>query len=223
MRGFDRVRGANLRRRAQEMPRWERFTYGALAGVHGAACMSALRMAAHRLGLIDRMPPQVLEEWLVARSGAAAWLDEAGHHVTDHVLHLAIGGACGLVYIAAARFATRGSPHHGRSVRPRDLGRRIFRPVAALGSHPSRRRFSSRRECREHRRPRALRRGDGADYYRTRPAATGCPVGRRTTCAADRLGALRGRFGRRDLDAYTGRLKETGVVARCASQSERGP
>jgi hypothetical protein len=81
--------------------------YGALAGLNGAACMSALRMAAHRLGLIDRMPPQVLEEWLVARSGSAH-LDDAGHHVADHLLHLGIGGTCGLVY--AAVLSRRGRP-----------------------------------------------------------------------------------------------------------------
>ena len=35
----------------------------------GAACMTALRMAAHRAGLIEKQVPQVVEEWMVQRSG----------------------------------------------------------------------------------------------------------------------------------------------------------
>jgi hypothetical protein len=90
------------------MHRWLGLVCGALAGLNGAACMSGLRMAAHRVGLIDRMPPQVLEEWLMSRTRVGRRLDDATHHVADHVLHLGIGMTGGLLY--AAVLSRRGHP-----------------------------------------------------------------------------------------------------------------
>jgi hypothetical protein len=80
-----------------------------LAGVNGGACMTVLRMAAHRLGVVDRMPPQVLEEWLLTQIGAGRRLNDAAHHVLDQVLHLAISGGLGLVYSALPSRGSRSS------------------------------------------------------------------------------------------------------------------
>ena len=90
------------------MTSWQRIVFGALAGLNGAACMSALRVAAYRVGLVDRMPPQVLEEWLAARTPGGADLDDTGHHIADHVLHLGIGASSGALY--AALLGRRGHP-----------------------------------------------------------------------------------------------------------------
>jgi hypothetical protein len=46
------------------------------------------------------MPPQVLEEWLLTRTRAGRRLNDATHHLLDHMLHLAISGGFGLVYSA---------------------------------------------------------------------------------------------------------------------------
>ena len=81
-------------------PLGERLVYGALAGVNGGACMTVLRMAAHRLGVVDRMPPQVLEEWLLSRTRAGRQMNDSAHHLLDQVLHLAISGGLGLLYSA---------------------------------------------------------------------------------------------------------------------------
>ena len=73
------------------------LVYGAIAGVNGAACMSVLRLAARRMGLIDKMPPQVVQDWLARQLGADP-KDDVLHHVADHAVHLTIGAAGGAVY-----------------------------------------------------------------------------------------------------------------------------
>jgi hypothetical protein len=88
------------RQRLGEHSGGERLVYGALAGVNSGACMTVLRMAAHRLGVVDRMPPQVLEEWLLTRTRVGRGPNDATHHLLDHVLHLAISGGFGLLYSA---------------------------------------------------------------------------------------------------------------------------
>jgi len=62
--------------------------------------MTVLRMTAYRLGVVDRMPPQVLEEWLLTRTRVGRRLNDATHQLLDQVLHLAISGGLGLVYSA---------------------------------------------------------------------------------------------------------------------------
>ena len=69
--------------------------------MNGAACITALRMVAHRIGVIDRMPPQMLEEQLLERSAISP--DSIAHHVIDHALHFAIGGTGGAVYGSLVR------------------------------------------------------------------------------------------------------------------------
>ena len=67
------------------------------AGLVAAGVMSAVRLIAHRAGLIDRMVPQVLEE----RAAGAAGIDVPGsaHQLAAEALHhgvsLVAGGALG--------------------------------------------------------------------------------------------------------------------------------
>jgi hypothetical protein len=67
--------------------------YGAIAGVNGAACMSILRVAARRAGLLEAMPPQVLRESLSGQRDEAVT-----PQLADHGIHLAIGLAGGGSY-----------------------------------------------------------------------------------------------------------------------------
>jgi hypothetical protein len=57
--------------------------------------MSILRLGAHRVGLIDKMTPQVVEEWLADRLGVSPPGGSAGHHVADQLLHLCYGACLG--------------------------------------------------------------------------------------------------------------------------------
>ena len=77
--------------------------YGAIAGLNGAACMSVLRLAARRAGVIDVMPPQILRE-----SVAGSETAPRGAHVADHALHLAIGLLGGAAFAALAPRTKRG-------------------------------------------------------------------------------------------------------------------
>jgi hypothetical protein len=67
------------------------------AGLVAAGVMSAVRLIAHRVGLIDRMVPQVLQE----RAAGAAGIDVPGsaHQLAAEALHhgvsVAAGGALG--------------------------------------------------------------------------------------------------------------------------------
>jgi hypothetical protein len=70
--------------------------YGAIAGLNGGACMSALRVAARRIGLIDVMPPQVLRDAAGSTSGHPD--AEPVRHIEDHALHLAISTFGGVAY-----------------------------------------------------------------------------------------------------------------------------
>ncbi len=75
--------------------------YGALGGVVGAACMTAVRMAARRRGLIDKMVSQAAEEWLTAHTDVPVPREPALHHALDQVLHFGYGGTLGLAYALA--------------------------------------------------------------------------------------------------------------------------
>jgi hypothetical protein len=68
---------------------------GAVGGVYGAAAMSILRLGLHRTGLIDKMVPQVVEEWISDRLKIDPPGGTAGHHVADQLLHLAYGAGLG--------------------------------------------------------------------------------------------------------------------------------
>jgi hypothetical protein len=51
-----------------------------------------------RAGVIQKMPPQVVEDWLSRRTDLRPPGGSAGHHIADHVLHLGIGATAGAVY-----------------------------------------------------------------------------------------------------------------------------
>ena len=69
---------------------------GALAGVAGAGCMTVLRLAARRWGLIDVTPPQATKAWLTGTSPHRD--DNAAHHVLAAGVHAAVSAAGGAVY-----------------------------------------------------------------------------------------------------------------------------
>jgi len=78
-----------------------RTLHGALGGVTGAACMTALRMLAHRADWIDQMVPQAVEAKLKHRLSSvrsAMPSQRAWHHVADQLMHLGYGATFGAVY-----------------------------------------------------------------------------------------------------------------------------
>jgi uncharacterized membrane protein YagU involved in acid resistance len=87
--------------------------FGAMAGAIGAACMTPLRLGARRLGLVDKLTPQVIEESLAARLG---WGDRAStetHHLVDQVMHLGFGAVMGIGYTLTTRRRRTHSPTRG--------------------------------------------------------------------------------------------------------------
>ena len=68
---------------------------GAVGGLYGAAAMSVLRLGLDRAGLIDKMVPQAVEEWISERLIIDPPGGQAGHHVADQLLHLAYGASLG--------------------------------------------------------------------------------------------------------------------------------
>jgi hypothetical protein len=84
-----------------------RVIYGALSGSLAAACMTVIRMAARRRGVIEKTVPQVAEEWLSERSGLGRNAHPMLHHLSDQVLHLGYGAALGVGYALAARARSR--------------------------------------------------------------------------------------------------------------------
>jgi hypothetical protein len=88
--------------------------HGALGGIYGAAAMSILRLAARRAGVIDKMVPQVVEEWTLDRTGRkSSPASKTAHHVLDQFLHLgygaAVGGVCGLCLLLSRPVEVSGS------------------------------------------------------------------------------------------------------------------
>jgi hypothetical protein len=81
---------------------------GLLGAAAGTACMSVLRMAARRTGLIDLTPPQATKSRLAAWTGLEP-ASQAGHHLADAAVHLAVGLGGGAVYGAALGARSRPS------------------------------------------------------------------------------------------------------------------
>lgn len=77
-------------------PRTEAAAVGSIGGAMAAGAMSALRMAAHRSGMIERQVPQVFEAWLERRAGLS--LSPVPREFLTHVLHVGYGAAWGAVY-----------------------------------------------------------------------------------------------------------------------------
>jgi hypothetical protein len=83
---------------------------GAVGGVYGAAAMTLLRLGMHRAGVIDKMVPQVVEEWISDRLAADPPGREGGHHTLDQLLHLAYGAGWGAI---VGPFLTAGNGRGG--------------------------------------------------------------------------------------------------------------
>ncbi len=79
-----------------------RLIYGALSGSLGAACMTVIRMAARRRGVIEKTIPQAAEEWLAQRLGVGYRAHPLVHHLADQGMHLAYGAALGTGYALIA-------------------------------------------------------------------------------------------------------------------------
>jgi hypothetical protein len=78
-----------------------RTIHGALGGAIGAACMTVLRMVAHRTKLIDQIVPQAVETWSKHQLPIALPAlpsQRALHHLADQALHLGYGASLGAVY-----------------------------------------------------------------------------------------------------------------------------
>jgi hypothetical protein len=80
-----------------------RIIYGAMAGSLAAACMTVVRMAARRRGIIEKTVPQAAEEWLAHRTGLGRDAHPVLHHVTDQAMHLGYGATLGIAYAMATR------------------------------------------------------------------------------------------------------------------------
>jgi hypothetical protein len=78
-------------------------SYGALGALYGAGAMTLIRLGLHRAGLIDKMVPQAVTEWL------AHELDMAPpkHPASDQLVHLLYsttwGGLAGLMLFGRGR------------------------------------------------------------------------------------------------------------------------
>lgn len=88
------------------MDAWLRRTlHGAVGGVIGAACMTAVRMLAHRAKWIDQMVPQAVEakaqhQLPISLSAVLSALpsQRALHHIADQLMHLGYGSGLGAAY-----------------------------------------------------------------------------------------------------------------------------
>lgn len=75
--------------------------HGAIAGGLAAACMTVMRMAAHRMGWIRQMVPQSVEVWALEEKLGVRRRPAALDHVADQLLHLGYGATSGALYAAA--------------------------------------------------------------------------------------------------------------------------
>jgi len=89
-----------------------RIIYGTLSGAIGAACMTVIRLAARRRGLIDKTVSQTAEEWLAVRMKLPAPHDRTLHHLFDQLLHTGYGASLGVLY-SWARDRRRPAVHAG--------------------------------------------------------------------------------------------------------------
>ena len=84
-----------------------RLIRGGLAGSLAAACMTVIRMAARRGGIIEKTVPQAAEELLSHRTGVGQRAHPIVHHLTDQAMHLGYGAALGAAYAMTARDRSR--------------------------------------------------------------------------------------------------------------------
>jgi uncharacterized membrane protein YagU involved in acid resistance len=109
MRSISSTTTSRTTRRSSTMGFGTTVTQGLIGGASGAGCMTAVRMAARRLGLIDATPPQATRDWLTRQVGVAPG-DAGTRQLLDSVVHLAVGLAGGAVYGALAHRLPHRSP-----------------------------------------------------------------------------------------------------------------
>jgi hypothetical protein len=95
--------------------RGRKVVYGALGGMVGAACMTAIRFAARGRGVIDKTVSQTAEEWLTSRVDLPIPREPALHHALDQALHLGYGATLGAVHgaLTGRRSSARGGAWFG--------------------------------------------------------------------------------------------------------------
>jgi hypothetical protein len=119
-----------------------RITCGAIAGALGAACMSVIRMAARRHGIIDKTVPQAAEEWVAARTGAPRRQHPTLHHAVETGMHLGYGAALGAAYGLTVSGRSAGMAARGVSLGLATwvLGSAIVLPLLGVKSPAGRKR-----------------------------------------------------------------------------------
>jgi hypothetical protein len=79
---------------------------GVIAGAIGAACMTVIRMAARRRGIIEKTVPQAVEEWAAARLPGSGRAPSVAHHLIDQLMHVGYGALLGGLYGLSVRRRT---------------------------------------------------------------------------------------------------------------------
>lgn len=88
--------------------RFQSIVYGTLGGLTGAGCMTFVRTAGRRAGLVEITVPQAMEETLAEKANVSLPGGPLPHHLFDQLLHLGYGAFQGAVY-GALRPAGRGA------------------------------------------------------------------------------------------------------------------
>jgi hypothetical protein len=76
-----------------------RIGAGVVGGLYGAGAMTILRLSARRAGLIDKMVPELIEEWLLREPPGGTEAEKARRNVLHQALHLAYGAAWGALAV----------------------------------------------------------------------------------------------------------------------------
>jgi hypothetical protein len=84
-----------------------RLVYGALSGSVAAACMTVVRSAARRRGMIEKTVPQVVEESIAHRAGLGRNAHPVLHHLVDQAMHVGYGATLGVGYALVMRSRPR--------------------------------------------------------------------------------------------------------------------
>ena len=110
---------------------------GMTAGLIAAGVMSAMRLLAHRAGLIDRTIPQVVQERVAGEAGLDVAGGTAGHQLAAEVIHHVVSlGAGGLLGAATATPGTATGVVYGLAIWAVDaLGLLPVLRVHRVGGH----------------------------------------------------------------------------------------
>jgi hypothetical protein len=142
-----------LRRRVPERRRGRLAFYGVLGALYGGSVMTLVRLGLHRAGLIDKMVPQAVTEWLSHELD----VDPPRHPASDQLVHLGYSATWGAL-AGLALFGAGATPlaRCRRRVRSRPVGSRPSRPVPAVEDRSTRLESFHGRELHRYRDPRAV-------------------------------------------------------------------